>query len=107
MDNVVKFPEANYGTELIGPFNEPFYAVTSDGYKIPNLKALVRENGEDIFLVFDDRFGIDTTKPELQRWAGFIGQVMAVSAGFCSFGENSAPDINRFKCQMTSLNEVP
>ena len=40
-------------------------------------------------LLLDNRFGMDTTEEELARWAPFLANAMAVSAGRTSHGERS------------------
>lgn len=47
-------------------------------------------NGERIFnLTLDNRFGIDAPESELERWAWFLANAMAVAAGYTSHGRNS------------------
>lgn len=55
--------------------------------------ALAR--GERIFnLTLDQRFGITVPESELDRWAWFMANAMAIAAGYTSHGIHSRP-INR------------
>lgn len=49
-----------------------------------------RKRGERIFtLLLDDRFGITVPEKEIERWASFLADAMAISAGYTSHGKNS------------------
>jgi hypothetical protein len=49
-----------------------------------------RARGERIFtLMLDDRFGITAPESEVERWASFLADAMAISAGYTSHGKNS------------------
>lgn len=62
-----------------------------DDWPIPYIRA---SRGRDwpegaVSLTLDHRYGMDTTEEELARWAPFLANAMAVSAGRTSHGANS------------------
>lgn len=62
-----------------------------DGQEVPYITGFEHE-GEHagrVSLTLDGRFGMDTTVEELGRWAWFMANAMAVSAGRTSHGPNS------------------
>lgn len=104
MSDVIKFPEredGNYGVEFIGPFTE-CHKVTSGGYRVPNLTAIV--TGENVVLNLDERFMIEATRKEASKWIWFIANAMAIGAGYSCHGENSVKP-NPFNCRMISVTE--
>ena len=69
------------------------YAVQLED-RAPEIRAAI-ERGEPIYdLWCDDRFGITVPESEVERWAWFLANAMAVAAGYTSHGPNSRP-INR------------
>jgi hypothetical protein len=62
--------------------------------KAPELAAAVRRGERIRNLLCDDRFGITAPESEIRRWAWFLANAMAVSAGYTSHGKGSRP-INR------------
>lgn len=94
-----------YGVELVGPFVAE-WKVTCNGYRVPNLSAIPfeAEDGTDMVnLCLDERFLIEATKYEAQKWIPFIANCMAVAAGYSAFGENSRHNPNPFQVKMTGL----
>lgn len=65
----------------------PFELVVS-GSRVPYIEGRVFGDGK-VTLMLDDRFGFDTDEEEVTRWAPFLADAMAVSAGRTSHGENS------------------
>ncbi len=63
-------------------------ALIVGGRVVPNVQGRQEDDGT-VHLVLDNRFGITTTRAELQNWAWFLANAMAVAAGFTSFGEPS------------------
>lgn len=84
-DDVVKLGELQVGTSAdIG-----WQTLLVDGYPIPHVKVTKQEDG-NFYLSLDDRFGfIAEGWGELWRFAWFLAQCMAVSAGYSSHGPNS------------------
>ena len=72
-------------------FHEQALAVEIDGYTVPHIEAhkFEGENEGLISLILDDRFGLDTTAEEIERWLPFLANAMAVAAGRTSHGEHS------------------
>ena len=90
---------------FIGPFLEE-WRVTLDGYEVPNLTAIVREDG-DIMLSLDHRYGITGTLEECGKWLSFLANAMAIGAGYSCFGEGSVRDPNPFQRKLTGLMPQP
>lgn len=86
---------------FIGPFVEE-WRVSIDGYPIPKLTAIVRQDG-NIMLCLDGRFGIDGTPEECAKWLWIVANAMAIGAGYSCFGENSVKDPNPFKVKMACI----
>jgi hypothetical protein len=107
MSNITHFNknEQRYGIEFIGPFTEE-WIVTSDGYRVPKLTAIVKQDNT-ISLSLDHRFLVDCTKQEAEKWIWFIANAMAIGAGYSCHGENSVKDPNPFMVKITGLSEVP
>lgn len=87
---------------FIGPFVEE-WRVTVDGYKVPNMTAIVREDG-NVMLSLDHRFLIEGTPEECAKWLWFVTNAMAIGAGYSCFGENSVKDPNPFKVGMNKMS---
>src|SRR5690349_11287720 len=86
--------------EIIGPFED--YRVTVNGYWVPYLRA-VRVEGI-ISLTLDSRFGLDI--PDDERALPiieFIGNAMAVAAGYSCLGKNCRPT-NQFNRRLTNMD---
>lgn len=92
-------------TSFIGPFTEE-WRVTLDGYEVPNLSAIVREDG-NIMLSLDHRYGIEGTPEECAKWLWYIATAMAIGAGYSCFGENSVKNPNPFKKKLTGITIAP
>jgi hypothetical protein len=76
----------------VEPPSEDVAAWADEGFRLQ--KAAV-ERGERIFhLVVDNRFGLTATESEIENWAWFLANAMAVAGGYTSHGEGSRP-INR------------
>jgi hypothetical protein len=108
MSNVKNFPpppKGNYGVDFIGPF-QPKWAVTCDGFKVPYLSAIVREDG-GIMLMLDGRYLIEGTKDEVNKWVPYIANALAIGAGYSCFGVNSVKEPNPFKVGMTGIGDIP
>jgi hypothetical protein len=58
-----------------------------DGHEVPYIDVGVTDEG--FTLILDNRFGIDASPEELQKWLPFVADAMAVSAGRTSHGRNS------------------
>lgn len=100
MSNLIKFPEAQYGVEFHGPFVEQ-WKVTSEGYRVPYLSAIVRADG-NVMLGLDERFMVEGSKEEVCKWIGFIANAMAVAAGYSCHGENCRP-INAHQVKLSGI----
>lgn len=85
--------------EAVGPFETQRIVV--DGYEVPSLTGMLKD-GRWHF-TFDNRFGLDVPEIDGLAVAVFIANVMAVSAGYSCFGENSRP-LNQFKRKLTRLD---
>lgn len=84
-DAVVKLGELQVGT----PADIGWQTLVVDGYAIPHVKVTKQEDGH-FYLSLDDRFGfVAEGWGELWRFAWFLAQCMAVSAGYTSHGPNS------------------
>ena len=90
---------------FMGPFTEE-WRVTLDGYKVPSVTAIVREDG-NVMLTLDHRFLIEGTQEECAKWLWFVATAMAIGAGYSCFGENSVKDPNPFKVQMCGISMQP
>ena len=90
---------------FVGPFTEE-WRVTLDGYKVPNVTAIVRED-KNIMLALDHRFLIEGTPDECAKWLWFVATAMAIGAGYSCFGENSVKDPNPFKVKMSGISMQP
>lgn len=88
-------------TSFIGPFTEE-WRISIDGYRVPNITAIVREDG-NIMLALDHRFLIEGTPEECAKWLWFVANAMAIGAGYSCFGENSVKDPNPFKVGMMGI----
>src|SRR5579864_2929821 len=85
---VLEWPEGGIASHE----REMFAAQLDD--QAPELASAVRA-GEPIYsLLCDGRFGVTAAKSEIERWAWFLANAMAVSAGYTSHGKGSRP-INR------------
>jgi len=100
-NNVVEFPKGTYGTELVGPFL-PKWKVVSYGHAVPNLSATMQPDGQNAWLILDERFMIEGPIEEIQKWVPFIANCMAVAAGYSCHGENSR-EVNPYKVKVSSL----
>lgn len=74
-----------YGVTFAGPFVEE-YRVVIEGREIPHLTAYPSKDGATISLLLDRRLGIEGTPEEVAKWAHFVANAMAVSAGFAWLG---------------------
>jgi hypothetical protein len=90
---------------FIGPFVEQ-WAVTLDGYRVPKMSAIVREDG-NIMLSLDHRYLIEGTPEECAKWLWFVATAMAIGAGYSCFGDNSTKDFNPFKVGMNKIDTKP
>lgn len=90
---------------FIGPFVEE-WRVTIDGYRVPKVTAIVRQDG-DIMLCLDGRFGIDGTPEECAKWLWWVAHAMAIGAGYSCFGEGSVKEPNPFKVGMNKMDTKP
>ncbi|KKL95925.1 hypothetical protein LCGC14_1849660 [marine sediment metagenome] len=96
-------PLATYRVDLIGPFRGDIHYISISGYRLNNVHARRHEKGKDLWaVVLDGRFEIDVTAIELCHWAGFLGDAMAIAAGYTCHGENCMP-LNRYKTLFTGL----
>lgn len=86
---------------FIGPFVEE-WKVSLDGYEVPNLTAIVREDG-NVMLSLDHRYGMEGTPEECAKWIWFVATAMAIGAGYSSFGENSTKDWNPYKKGLSGI----
>ena len=73
----------NTNADMIGPFPQ-YYRLTVDGYRVPHVIGYKMDGGWH--LVLDERFGIDITDNELQRFMWWIVEAMAISAGYTHAG---------------------
>lgn len=91
-------------TEFVGPFQE-YHHVTVDGYKVPRLLWFPAKGANDGtgMLVLDERFGVECSEDEVQKWAWIIANAMAIGNGFSSFGENCVP-MNEYKTKMMGIS---
>lgn len=90
---------------LHGPFTEIAHAIAVDGFILPHVKARKHQGGPDdglIELVLDNRFGLTCTEEELEKWAWFLANSMAVAAGYTCIGENCNP-VNPFTVQIAQI----
>ena len=76
-----------YGIEFHGPTDDPQYRVLRNGQEIPYL-ALSYEHDGQCVLVLDHRWMITGTDDEVRKWASFLADAMAVSAGYVCFGSD-------------------
>lgn len=63
-----------------------------DDHEVPYIHGVLFDEGEHggfVHLILDSRFGLDTSVEELEQWAPFLANAMAVSAGRTSHGPNS------------------
>lgn len=90
-------------TEYHGPFQRIYYKITIDGFKVPYITATKLQNGS-WSLLLDERFEIEVSEAEIDRWMWWIANAMAISAGYSSFGENGIP-YNNFKTKLVGLSD--
>lgn len=81
--------------EVTGPWGQGHYRLMVDGVRVPHItvaktQGAATESPEQYHLSLDDRFQISATWGELWRWAWFMAQAMAVSAGYTSHGPDSS-----------------
>lgn len=77
--------------DLFGPFaHGNHYEVMVEGQSIPGIKVYETDDGQ-LSVTLDGRFGVTTTRDELERWAWFIANAMAVAAGYTCFGRDARP----------------
>lgn len=60
-----------------------------DGSEVPYIT--VYESNGKCNLVLDGRFGFQCSRVELEQWAWFLANAMAVSGGYTWHGEGSQP----------------
>jgi len=92
--------------ELIGPRPDG-YDVVVDGYRVPYLTAHPvnpqdQADSAAIELVLDRRFCITILRGNLHQIGWFLGQAMAVAAGYSSLGPHAQP-MNRFQVQVAEM----
>lgn len=89
-----------YGVTFVGPFVEE-HRVVVDGRCLPHLTAHPSKDGDLIYLSLDHRFGIEGTPEEVAKWVQFIGNCMAVAAGYSHLGAEKKHEI--FAVPMSAL----
>lgn len=101
MDTLDEIP-ATHGVEFVGPWGGGEYRVTIDGYRLPKVVAYL--TGEDQWsLTLDERFGLDATHEECQRWLPWLANAMAIGGGYSCFGKNSQ-EANPYQLRMIGLS---
>jgi len=65
--------------EYVGPFQE--YRIILHGHQVPFLHALPRK-GEGVHINLDNRFGLDLTPDEAERFIPFLADTIAVALGY-------------------------
>ena len=90
--------------EFVGPFAEE-WRVTVDGYRVPHLSAIVKNDGS-IMLLLDERFCIEGSREEISKWVWFVADAMAIGAGYSCLGENCR-QVNPYQVQMSGIEINP
>lgn len=67
--------------EFVGPFQS--HVVVVEGWKVPLVEANLLPGGR-VNLVLDNRFGLDLTVSEAERFVPFLAEAIAVAMGFTS-----------------------
>ncbi|RZO83015.1 MAG: hypothetical protein EVA65_15860 [Oceanococcus sp.] len=91
-------------TTIEGPFNTYLHRLVIDGYEVPMIRLQPRDDGKWA-LSLDERFGIDATEEELDRWGWFVANAMAIAAGWSCHGENSTTP-NPYKVGMVDAGHA-
>ncbi len=99
-------PIGKYGTRIIGPFT-PQYKLSVNGYEVPHLTAIPQTGKNDgmISLCLDERFLIEASQDEVEKWMPFLANAMAVAAGYSCHGENSCVP-NPFKVKIMGIENA-
>lgn len=83
-----------FAASVIGPFPKRSHVVIN-GHLVPHLSiTTIQSSGPDdgmFNLHLDNRWVLSCTQEELDKWADFIANAMAVAGGYTCFGEGSKP----------------
>ncbi len=100
-DDLRALHHSDYGVEAHGPYSDPFYTFTVDGYNVPFIQSYLK--GERTwFLTLDGRFAMDCEDDELHHWLPFLAHAMAVAGGYTAFGPGGQPR-NPFASQLLEI----
>jgi hypothetical protein len=77
------------GLEIVGPFEE--YRVLLHGHEVPFVYALPRAGG-GLHINLDNRFGLDLTMEEAERFLPFLADTIAVALGFTCHPAPECPE---------------
>jgi len=80
--------------------------VTLDGYLVPGVRVVERDDSGQWNVTLDGRYGIVAENiEELQRWIWLVANAMAVGAGYSCHGKNSQVG-NPYKVQVMCIGTV-
>lgn len=82
-------------------------SITVDGFAVPCLKVSeLHGANEGLFnLIVDGRLSVTVEKDELEKWAWFVANAMAVAAGYSSHGANSCVP-NPYKVRVLEIRNI-
>jgi hypothetical protein len=82
--------ETPFRVNFVGPFQH--HDVVVNGWRVPFLRAHLREDEDQVRVVIDRRLGIDLSTDEAERFLPFLANAIAVALGY---GAHPRPDTPR------------
>lgn len=81
--------------------------VVVGGYLLPHVKARKgRASGEPrVSLIVNGSFGLDVSLDEAERWLWWVGNAMAIAAGYTCLGDN-CQRINPYARRALVINDL-
>jgi hypothetical protein len=105
-DNIIKFtPPPERELAQLWAVHDPYSIVIVEGREIPLLKAYEKPDSDEVVIVLDGRFSLDTNKKEMQQWLWLMANAIAIGQGYSHVGAESKDQ--PFAPQVHTLTELP